>query len=386
MQRVHFWTAICFVAFIAAGISVNLIGSTLANLSQRHGLLIADAGIFTALQAVGSTVGVVFFGWLLDRRAPRWILCSATLIFGSGVLLLGYTPVLPLALVGGLLMGIGFGGMLAGPNYVIATLYAARGASALNALNVFYSLGAMISSQIVAFALRLGNFSIAYLIGSVLLLALALPFATIQLAPRKTDKTDTPSVPINYLALIPFVLLFFTYIGGEVGFGTWIFTQLSTAAQATAETAALATSLFWAGQMFGRIGGTIILQRVADETLLPLSIVIIGVGTALLLTFQTNSSISTLAAFIVGFGCGPVFPTMLGIIRKAYPTALGTASGILMGLGNIGAIVLPWLQGQVGGGNSGGMQLTLALAVVMLVTAVYIHRTVKTAMPLDVSA
>jgi hypothetical protein len=51
--------------------------------------------------------------------------------------------------------------------------------------------------------------------------------------------------------------------------------------------------------------------------------------------------------------------------------------GILIGLGNIGAIVLPWLQGQIGGGNSGGMQLVLALSLVMLATAIIIQRSVK---------
>jgi fucose permease len=129
--------------------------------------------------------------------------------------------------------------------------------------------------------------------------------------------------------------------------------------------------------MFGRISGTIILRRMADETMLPLTIVIIGVGVALLLAFQTNITISTIAAFIVGFGCGPVFPTTLGIVRKAYPTAHGTASGILIGLGNVGAIVIPWLQGQTGGGNSGGMQLILVTSVIMLVMAIIIQRRIQ---------
>lgn len=372
MQRVHLWTAICFVAFAATGVSVNLLGSTLGSLSLRHALPLADAGIFTALQAVGSTTAVLIFGWLLDRRDPRWVLCGAALIFGGGVLLLGFAPTLPSALLGVLLMGVGFGGMLAGPNYVIATLYAARGASALNALNVFYSLGAMLSPQLVAFALRQGDFSLAYLIAGLVMLALVLPFTTIQL--HRREQHEVQSAPVNYLALTPFILLFFTYIGTEVGFGAWIFTQLSTVAQAAAETAALAASVYWAGQMFGRIAGTIILRRIADEVLLPLTIVVIGVGVVLLLAFQTNASISTFAAFIVGFGCGPVFPTTLGIVRKAYPTAHGTASGILIGLGNIGAVVLPLIQGQIGGGNSGGMQLILALSAVMLVTAIVIQR------------
>lgn len=377
LQPVHLWTAICFVAFAVTGIGVNLLGSTLSNLSTQYGIALEDAGIFTALQAMGSTLAVLGFGWLMDRRDPRWVLCSATLIFGGGVILLGYAPSLPLGLTGALLLGIGFGGMLAGPNYVIAKLYAARGASALNALNVFYSLGAMASPQIVTFALRQEDFSLAYLIAGVLMLFLTFPFLTINLPQRKQSEDQKTAASVNYLGLIPFILLFFSYIGSEVGFGTWIFTQVSTVALAPVEAAALATSVFWTGQMFGRIAGSIILRRMADETLLPLTITLIAFGVALLLTFQADVGTSTVAAFIVGFGCGPVFPTTLGIVRKAYPTAHGTASGILIGLGNVGAIVLPWLQGQIGGGRSGGMELIMVLSILMLLTAVYIQRVIK---------
>jgi fucose permease len=378
MPPIRLWTAICFAAFIITGVSVNLLGATLGSLSARYDFPLADAGIFTALQAIGSTSSVLFFGWLLDRRDPRWVLCGGAVLFGGGVLLMGFAPTLPLALVGVLLLGVGFGGMLAGPNYLIAKLYGERGASALNALNVFYSLGAMLSAQLVAFALRGGNYSIAYGVAGALLLALFIPFTTIRV-PHERVQHDEQKAPVrvNYLGLIPFILLFFTYIGTEVGFGAWIFTQLSTTGGAVVETAALATSLFWAGQMFGRIAGSIILRRLADETMLPLTILVIGLGTALLLAFQTNINVSILAAFIVGFGCGPVFPTTLGIVRKAYPTAHGTASGILIGLGNVGAIVLPWLQGQIGGGKGGGMQLILVLAAIMLVTAVLIQRRLK---------
>jgi fucose permease len=376
MQRVYVWTAICFIAFVATGVSLNLLGATLGNLSAKFEIPLSDAGIFTALQAIAATFSVAVFGWLLDRHEPRWVLCGATLIFGSGVLLLGFAPTLPLALFGVSLLGIGFGGMLTGPNYVIAALYSNRAASALNALNVFFSAGAIASAQVVALALRQGNFSLAYGAAGVLMLALVVPFSTMRIPQGKKQEHQDAPVQVNYLSLIPFILLFFTYIGSEIGFGSWIFTQLSTAARATAETAALATSLFWAGNMFGRIAGTFILRRMADEVLLPLTVMIMIIGVSLLLAFQRDANISTLAAFIMGFGCGPVFPTMLGIVRKTYPTTYGTASGILLSLGNTGAIVMPWVQGQVGGGNSGGMQVTLVLSLITLVTAVVILRRV----------
>jgi fucose permease len=377
MQRIHLWTGICFAAFIVTGICVNLLGATIPNLTERYDMALSDGGIFIALQAFGSTTGVLIFGRLLDRADARYVLCGGSLLFGVGVLLLGFAPVLPLALIGTLLLGLGFGAMLGGPNYVVATLYNERAASALNALNVFYSLGAILGPQFVAIALNQGSYSHAYVAGSILMFALTLPFLSIQINPRKVDGEKPKRVNVSLYTLLPFIVLFFAYIGTEVGFGSWIFTQLSTVALADVETAALATSLFWSGQMLGRIAGSIILRRVEDVQLLPLTIALIGLGVSALLIVQSNASLSIIAAFVVGVGCGPVFPTTLGIVRKAYPTVYGTASGILIGLGNIGAIVLPWVQGQVGGGTSGGMQLILVLSVVMLATAVAIQRMVK---------
>lgn len=377
MQRIQLWTAICFLSFIVTGVCINLLGPSFASLTTRYDMPLSDAGIFTTLMAIGATISVLICGRLLDRIDARYILCATALLLGAGVLMIGFAPTLPVALVGTALMGIGFGGMLGAPNYVIAMLYKERAASALNALNVFYGVGAMMGPQLVAFALRQGNYTIAYMIGGVLMLALVLPLATIRLGQRKIEDEKVKRIPVSVYTLAPFILLFFTYTGSEVGFGAWIFTQLSTVAQADIETAALATTAFWAGLTGGRIAGSIILRRIEDEQLLPLTISVIGLGVALLLIFQTSTLISIICAFIFGFGCGPVFPTTLAIVRKAYPTAYGTASGILIGLGNIGTIILPWLQGQIGGGTSGGMQLTLVLAVVMLGTAIMIQRMVR---------
>jgi fucose permease len=376
MSRIPLWTAICFISFMVVGVSINLLGPSFASLTTRYNMPLADAGTFTMLMAIGATISVLICGRLLDRVDPRYVLCGTAFLLGVGILIIGYAPTLPLALFGTALMGLGFGGMLGAPNYVIAMLYNERAASALNALNVFYGIGAMAGPQVVAFALRQDNITLAFTIAGVLLLALIPALATIRLGKRKVEEGEEPlkRVPVSLITLAPFIFLFFSYTGSEVGFGAWIFTQLATVAQADIQTAAFATTAFWAGLTSGRVVGSIVLRRIAEEQLLPLTITIIGLGTALLLMFQTDTSLSILCAFVVGFGCGPVFPTTLAIVRKAYPTAYGTASGILIGLGNFGTIILPWVQGQIGGGNSGGMELILVLAVVMLVTAVMIQR------------
>jgi fucose permease len=365
MIRSRLWTAICFLTLMAAGIGLTLLGSTYESLTLRYAMPLSDAGIFTGVQALGATISVIIAGRLLDRLDVRVVLCGGTGLFGAGVLLLGVSTVLWLGLLGTLLLGVGFGMLLAGPNYVIASVYRERASSALNALNFFYGIGAIIGPQLVAYAIRQGNFVIAYIVGGCLMLALTLPCLVINLRPPPRTTLNRPVTVIDWNVLLPLIVLLFCYIGCEVGFGSWIFTQVSKVAKASTDEAALATSVFWGGLTVGRGVAVIILRWLRDEQILPLSILVIGFGTLLLLLMGNSAPLSIVCAFVVGVGCGPIFPTSLAITRKLFAAEYGMVSGILIGCGNIGAILLPWLQGQVGAGQSGGMIVVLVSAAVM---------------------
>ncbi len=73
-----------------------------------------------------------------------------------------------------------------------------------------------------------------------------------------------------------------------------------------------------------------------------------------------------LSAFLVGLGCGPLSPTTMAMATKRYPDSRGTVLGAVQSIGSIGGGLLPWLQGQVGAGNNGGMIVPLILGFVML--------------------
>ncbi len=212
MRQNRLWTAICFASFFVAGICTTLLGSTFQNLTARYEMPLSNAGIFTTLMGIGATIAVIIAGRLLDRLDVRYVLCGGPLIFGSGVLLLGFAPNLPLALFGTLLFGLGFGTLLAGPNFVIATIYADNAGSALNALNFFYGLGAITGPQLVAFSLRQGNFVFAYAVGGIAMLLMVLPFAQVHIGREHLSDTRNQTT-IEWQSLLPFVVLLFFYIG-----------------------------------------------------------------------------------------------------------------------------------------------------------------------------
>jgi len=139
----------------------------------------------------------------------------------------------------------------------------------------------------------------------------------------------------------------------------------------------LIVSIFWAGVAFGRFFATLVSKNIRAEYLLIATISIIGVSAGVLLMFSSNTLIGAMSAFAVGFGCGPVFPTTLAIVSDTYPRIYTVSSGVIIAIGNVGAMIIPWLQGQVGRGENGGMIVTVTTALLMIVLAVYISRQVS---------
>src|SRR5258708_29131695 len=103
----------------------------------------------------------------------------------------------------------------------------------------------------------------------------------------------------------------------------------------------------------------------------------IGCGIVILLLLPAVESIGLVSAFIVGIGCGPVFPTALAMVSVLFPEARGAVSGVLLALGDLGAVALPWLQGKIGGGENGGMILIFFEAVISIALVLVIGQQIR---------
>ncbi len=374
-HRTRLITLTCYTSFLALGAASALFGPAFQDLTRRFNLSLADGGIFVSLQWVGAAFITVVTGRLLDRVDARYIMSAGTLCMGGGLLLLSVTPTLPIALCASLLIGLGVGTLGASSNIVIAALNPDRSAAALNALNVFFGLGAIVGPQIVNIALSRNQITLAFSSTGLFLLLLVIPFSLSSVHIHGGDQTQSAPL-IRWTSLLPFAALLFVYVGTEVGFGSWIFTQLTKVSLSTAAVGAIATSLFYAGLTTGRLVASL-LRRLSEDQLVIGSVGVMTVGTALLLVAPASEAIGVISAFVVGFGCGPVLPTTLALVGNAYPEQRGMTTGLLMMLSSIGAIIFPWLEGQIGGGNNGGMVLPFAASIFLLVVAGVIRRRVQ---------
>jgi fucose permease len=169
-------------------------------------------------------------------------------------------------------------------------------------------------------------------------------------------------------------VLLLVYVGIEIGLGAWAFTYGREAAGVSATAAALLSSGFWCALTLGRLASPPALQRLAPETLLVVGPLTAAAGSLALVLAGDVPAVLVLGVLLAGFGFGPVWPVTFALAARAYPTAAGSASGLLAMIAAAGGLVLPWLQGAIiaGVGPTAGIAVTLAgcLAVAALAAAV----------------
>ncbi len=376
LNQARIATVACYAAFLALGVTATLLGPSYQNLTHRFGMPLENGGIFTSLEFFGVTVSVIVCGRLLDRINARYLLCGGTFLMGAGLLLLSVAPTLPIALLATLIVGLGFGALDISPNILIMSLNPDSAGSALNAVNVSFGVGAIIGPQVVNFALAQHNFTLAFVLVGGFAMLLTIPFLAVSV---RVSSGQTPTTPkaIPWLALLPFALLLFLSVGAETGFGSWLFTQVTKVTLVTEATATIATSLFFVGLTTGRVLASLALRRLNNGQIMILATIILGSGAVLMLSFPARESVALLSAFIVGFGAGPLFPTGLALFNENHPESRSAASGILIALGTMGAVVFPWVQGQIGAGRDGGIIVTPILALLMLGMVVLLQRQTK---------
>jgi len=383
-----------YFAFWVLGISAILLGVNGENLTQQFNMPLEDSGVFISLQGLGSTITILFIGIAYNYYHPRFLLLSGPILLASGCGIIGLAESQIIAILGALLLGLGFGALLVGPNMIIPTLNKGKSTGALNALNMFFGIGAVAGPQIVNLAMRFDDYRLSFLFCGLCAFIVVIVFSFIQLPQTLNDGENQAPVGslrtmwtnISWIIILPFSILLLLYVGTEVGFGAWLYTQMTRVAGATESDATLIVSLFWGGIVLGRLLASKFAESVNAEHLLLLTIATIGIATGILLAFSDSVIIGAVSAFIVGIGCGPVFPTTLAIVSDTYPRLFILSSGIIIAIGNLGAMIIPWAQGQVGRGENGGMIVPFILAGVMIIIAIYIQQQVYQKRQLTISS
>ncbi|HVH71139.1 MAG TPA: MFS transporter, partial [Candidatus Dormibacteraeota bacterium] len=210
--------------FVFNGIVISLIGPILPMFMAKWGLNDSQAGLFSLIQFSCSFVGVLLSSPLISAKGFRPAITMGLAFLGLGFALLN-APRFLLALAASGIYGLGYGFATPGTNLWVGESYGARRASALSIVNLAWGAGAISSSPLAMLAMRTSHVSLLlYLVGA---LGVALAFALLRMPfgkppheensvlARASDKVAGTGVAVLL------GILFFVYVGTEVGTSYW---------------------------------------------------------------------------------------------------------------------------------------------------------------------
>jgi len=159
------------------------------------------------------------------------------------------------------------------------------------------------------------------------------------------------------------------YVGAEIGQMAWLAAFFEKDLHSSGPLAARSVALFWVGIGAGRAAGALASHRISDIGLILASTCIgIAAETALLLSRTPEAGLA--ATVVLGFGLGPVWPTILSFAGAARPRQSGTVMGVVVASGSVGAAVFPpligWFSDMTGLRPALGICLALHLANLLL--------------------
>jgi len=340
-------TAGYYAGFVGLGAAAGVVGPTLPGLAaQTHSPLSALGILFTA-RSLGYLLGSWRGGRLYDRL-PGHPVAAVALVGMAGLLAL--VPVLPwlwvltLALF---VLGIADSVLDVGGNTLIVRVHGAAVGPFMTALHFFFGAGAFIAPVLVGWAIsRTNNILWAYLGLVVLMLPSAAWLLTRRSPVAKMEEPEATAGHANAWLVALIALLFFFYVGTEVGFSGWVSSYAIATKMFSEAGAAYLASAFWGAFTVGRLAAIPIASRVRPRYVLLTDL--LGILASLGLIVALPQSRAALWAGTLGTGLfmASVFPTNINLASRRL-TLTGQLTGLFFSVASLGSMTLPLIIGPL---------------------------------------
>ena len=348
--------AAAFGGMFLFGIVVALLGAVLPLVSAPLGLgLEAVGNLFVALNGA-VLAGSLSIGLVIDRFGYRGPLTGGPLLMAAALVLVAGAET-PLVLAGALaLLGLGGSALNGASNALVADLHTERKAkaAALNRVGVFFGFGALFLPFLIGTLLGQLGLATLLLLASGLCVAVGGLSGLPHLPPPKQPEGLSLAGAVGLLRhpLIAVLgALFFFQSGTEMLLAGYLTTFLTQETGASVRAASGVLASYWAALMAGRMLLGHVLERVPGLRLVPLMAG--GAAAALALAVIAPGFLPATVSFVVtAFAFAGIIPTTLGVAGAALPARTGTVFGLLFSLAVTGAMIVPWVAGQLAAASS----------------------------------
>lgn len=346
--------AVIYLAFVSLGLPDSLLGSAWPVMQISFGVPSSYAGYVSMTISFMTILSSLCSLNLMRKLETKWIVILSTALTVVGLIGFSYCQQYWVLFLFAVPYGLGAGSIDAALNHYVANHYSSR---VMNFLHCFYGLGAIISPNIMAMALKSAHWNQGYRwtayiqIGILLVCILSLPLWKINEEKAEEEKQEiagnreTLKVPGVVLTLVAF----FAYCAGEGTCFLWtssyfagVYTDIS------AETVAAFGSLVFGGLMVGRLIAGIVSERLGDRWLIRLGLLVEMLG-ILVVLLSTSSYISAAVGFLlIGTGMGPVYPSIQHMAPENFGKKYSAAAiGMQMAAAYVGSTFMPMVFGTM---------------------------------------
>ena len=334
----------------------NVLGSAWPAMYEQLDVSTASAGIISMILSAATICGALLCDKMIKSIGAGRLTLISLLVTATSLIGFSMGRHFILLCLWSIPLGVGMGFIDASLNNVVALHYKAIHMSWLHA---FWGVGASIGPMIMSFFLvsqnsweagyrSIGLIQFAFIIIFLLMFKL---WKKIPTTFADTEEVGQKSSSMKQLLKLPGVkqslLIFFFYCALEATVGLWASSYLVITKQISEEVAALWVALYFGGITVGRFMAGFLTMKLSHKKLIGLGSGLVGLGVAFLF-FPVPESYLLIALFLIGFGCAPIFPSLMHETPNNFGTKNSQAIiGIQMAFAYMGSMFMPPLFGVI---------------------------------------
>jgi fucose permease len=345
--------ALSFIAFISLGLPDGLLGVAWPGIRDSFDLPLDAIGFLLIFSTAGYMLSSFFSGVLVRRFGIGGLLslsCGAT---ATALFIYSITPLWWIFVIAAALGGLGAGAIDAGINTYVEKNHSER---MMQWLHASFGIGITLGPVIMTLSISLSaKWQIGYILVSVAQAVLALTFLitkgmwkgifTGETESHHYDGEASMGETFRKLSALLSMLMFFIYVGVELGLGLWAYSLLTISRNIDPAIAGIITGSYWAMFTLGRILAGLYTRRLTARKILYVSI-LSAIAGAVLLSLNFGTWVSICGIAIIGFSIAPIFPSLISDTgNRVGARHVSNTIGMQISAAGFGAAVVPSIAG-----------------------------------------
>jgi len=358
--------------FLVAMATVSL-GPLLDPMMQDLSIPLSQGGLINGILFVGSALGIVLFNVAQSHLVAKWWFAGSTAFLALGLILAGTAAhSLWAVCLAYSAVGLSIAVMLAVSFMWLAVHLREKMATSALVLTIFFGMAMISVPVIIGQALERGwTWRHVLMVEGGVALVAALAFALMPLL----DIPGRQNVRLTHLReaashnrglLLAILGAGFTYTGAEFVLNVWLPKFQIEVFSSSDAFASLAVTLFWTGEVTGRLFFVPLARRVEPARLLLVCTCVMAVFTTSM-SFASSATSAVVLAALAGLAASPCY-ALIASYSGAFP---GWKSGVVSSLfvlsGAPGGMLFPYLIGPLA--DSAGFRIALAAVAVPILAS-----------------